>query len=185
MNQYFCRSFKTYFAMSQSAVVEYWLRGPVVGVSALLQPVAHTLLQARDEVTSAMQNFPDKKLWGKPAGLASVGFHLQHLRGVLDRLFTYAKSESLTQQQLEALANEGKPYPGNMTVQELLAAFHLQVEISLEQLKHTDETTLATARGVGRVKLPSTVLGLLFHAAEHTMRHTGQLMVTASVIVAV
>jgi uncharacterized damage-inducible protein DinB len=26
------------------------------------------------------------------------------------------------------------------------------------------------------------VLGLLFHAAEHTMRHTGQLLVTARLL---
>ncbi|MEI9910958.1 MAG: DinB family protein [Bacteroidota bacterium] len=168
--------------MSQPAIIEYWLRGPVEAVPGLLQPVAHALLQARDEVTNALQIFPDEKLWEKPAGAASVGFHLQHLRGVLDRLFTYAKNKALTQQQLEALANEGKAYGGNMTVQELLTAFHLQVEISLEQLKHTDETTLTAARGVGRAKLPSTVLGLLFHAAEHTMRHTGQLLVTANIL---
>lgn len=168
--------------MSQSAVVEYWLRGPVDGIPALLQPVAHALLQARDEVTKVLQTFPDEKLWEKPAGVASVAFHLQHLRGVLDRLFTYAKDEALIQQQLEALANEGKPYTGNRTVQELLAAFHQQVELSLEQLKQTDEETLTATRGVGRSKLPSTVLGLLFHAAEHTMRHTGQLLVTAKVV---
>jgi uncharacterized damage-inducible protein DinB len=35
---------------------------------------------------------------------------------------------------------------------------------------------------VGRAKLPSTVLGLLFHAAEHTQRHVGQLLVTAKVV---
>ena len=32
------------------------------------------------------------------------------------------------------------------------------------------------ARGVGRAQLPSTVLGLLFHAAEHTQRHVGQVV---------
>jgi uncharacterized damage-inducible protein DinB len=37
-------------------------------------------------------------------------------------------------------------------------------------------------RFVGRAKLPSTVLGLLVHAAEHTMRHTGQLLVTVQVL---
>ncbi|MEI9810891.1 MAG: hypothetical protein WDO16_25115 [Bacteroidota bacterium] len=99
-------------SMSQPAV-EYWLRGPVEGIPALLQPAAHALLQARDEVRAALQDFPDEKLWEKPAGAASVGFHLQHLRGVLDRLFTYAKDEPLSQVQLEALANEGKPYDGN------------------------------------------------------------------------
>lgn len=164
--------------MSPTPSVEYWLRGPVEGIPALLQPVAHALLQARDEVMIALQNFPEDKLWEKPAGLASVGFHLQHLRGVLDRLFTYAKGEVLNTQQLEALSLEGKPYTGNNSVKELLASFDRQVEAALGQLRNTGETTLTATRGVGRAKLPSTVLGLLFHAAEHTMRHTGQLLVT-------
>jgi uncharacterized damage-inducible protein DinB len=168
--------------MSVKEQREYWLRGPVEAIPALLQPVAHALLQARGEVAEAMDNFPDEKLWEKPAGSASAGFHLQHLRGVLDRLFTYAKDQILNQQQLMALKNEGSPYEGNTTVAELLTKFHRQVEVSLDQLKHTDETTLTAIRGVGRAKIPSTVLGLLFHAAEHTMRHTGQLLVTVKVV---
>jgi hypothetical protein len=35
---------------------------------------------------------------------------------------------------------------------------------------------------VGRAKLPATTLGLLFHAAEHTQRHVGQLMTTLKVV---
>lgn len=164
------------------AVVEYWLRGPVKNIPSLLQPAAHALLQARDEVINALQDFPDGKLWKTPLGLASVGFHLQHLRGVLDRLFTYAKGEVLNTQQLEALSFEGKPYEGNNTVQELIASFHQQVQFSLEQLSKTSEKNLIATREVGRAKLPSTVQGLLFHAAEHTMRHTGQLLVTIKIV---
>ena len=74
---------------------EVWLRGPVAGVPPPLQPVAHALLQAREEVEGLMQDFPEPKLWEKPAGVASVGFHLQHFAGVLSRLFTYARGESL------------------------------------------------------------------------------------------
>ena len=79
---------------------EVWLRGPLPDVPPLLQPVAHALMQAREEVAALMDGFPDELLWKRPvnrnaesrnAGLvASVGFHLQHLTGVLDRLFTYA-----------------------------------------------------------------------------------------------
>ena len=76
---------------------EVWLCGPLDNIPALLQPVAHTLLQAREEINELIQGFPETLLWGKPAGLASPGFHLQHLSGVLDRLFTYAKGEKLTQ----------------------------------------------------------------------------------------
>ena len=48
--------------------------------------------------------------------------------------------------------------------------------------KKIPEDSLLLPVGVGRRKLPSTVLGLLFHAAEHTQRHTGQLLVTVRVL---
>ena len=162
---------------------EVWLRGPVEAVPALLQPVAHALLQAQEEVHTLMHDFPDDLIWQKTAGMASVGFHLQHLTGVLDRLFTYAKAEALSERQLEYLLAEGIQ---NETINlvSLLAAFDLQVQRAIEQLKTTDETTLTMPKAVGRKQLPSTTIGLLFHAAEHTMRHTGQLRVTAKYLLA-
>jgi uncharacterized damage-inducible protein DinB len=156
---------------------EYWMRGPIDGIPPLLQPVAHALLQARDEVNELMQNFPELLLWEKPANVASPAFHLQHLTGVLDRLFTYAKAQPLSQEQLAYLSAEGKQNE-NVTLSSLLDNFNKQIDLSLQQLKITDENTLTAFRGVGRKQLPSTVMGLLFHAAEHTMRHTGQLLVT-------
>jgi len=65
--------------MENTSKREVWLRGPIEGVPALLQPVAHTLLQAREEVEEMMENFPEIFLWVKPAGMASPAFHLQHL----------------------------------------------------------------------------------------------------------
>jgi DinB superfamily len=186
---------------------EFWLSGPVQGIPPLLQPVAHAILQARLEIQRMMNGFPDILLWERPAGVASPGFHLQHLTGVLDRLFTYARGEALSPGQLAALAAEEKPLaglggvaareggqdrrgedapegedPGNAAVKQLVDAFSAQVDIALLQLKATPERTLTERREVGRARLPSTVLGLLFHAAEHTQRHTGQLLVTARVL---
>ena len=82
---------------------EVWLRGPLEGVPPLLQPVGHALLQALEEVNKIMSGFPEELLWERPAGVASVGFHLQHLTGVLDRLFSYAKGLPLTPEQLASL----------------------------------------------------------------------------------
>jgi hypothetical protein len=165
--------------MSNNIKPEVWLRGPLQGVPALLQPVAHALLQAREEVNELMKNFPEALLWEKPAGVASPGFHLQHLSGVLDRLFTYAKGASLNAGQLAYLADEGKVQnsKGN-----LLLIFNQQVDKTLQQLSETDEYTLTETRGVGRTQIPSTVIGLLVHAAEHTTRHTGQLLVTVKIL---
>ena len=163
---------------------EVWLRGPLDNVPALLQPVAHALLQAREEVTAIMQGFPEELLWQKPGGLASPGFHLQHLPGVIDRLFTYARGEQLDQQQFDYLSSEDKPGDGKLTVDDLVRQFNQQVDNALQQLSIVDELTLADVRGVGRTKLPSTVIGLYVHAAEHTMRHVGQLLVTVKILLA-
>lgn len=160
---------------------EFWLRGPVEGIPALLQPVAHALLQAREEVKEALRDFPEKKLWVKPGGAASVAFHLQHLAGVLDRLFTYATERQLNDQQLAYLAAEGKE---NDTIRlaTLMTIFSEQVDKALNQLRDTAESSLLDKREVGRKKIVSNVLGLLFHAAEHTQRHVGQLIVTARIV---
>jgi uncharacterized damage-inducible protein DinB len=155
---------------------EYWLRGPVKGIPAFLQPVAHALLQARDEVEQIIPTIPADKLWHQPNGTASAGFHLRHMTGVLDRLFTYAKGKQLSDKQLEYLAIE--TMEGTISAAELFARFSAQIDLSIEQLRATHCYALTDPRGVGRKQLPSTVLGLLFHAAEHTMRHTGQLLVT-------
>jgi uncharacterized damage-inducible protein DinB len=159
---------------------EVWLRGPLADMPTLVQPVAHALMQAREEVYTLLTDFPDALLWYQPAGVASVGFHLQHLAGVLDRLLTYVRQEPLTSRQLAYLALEGEPND-SITTATLVHAFDEQVDQALSQLRITDVTTLTHFRGVGRAGLPSTVLGLLTHAAEHSMRHVGQLSVTVRV----
>lgn len=166
--------------MTDQTKPEVWLRGPVAGIPALLQPAAHALLQAREEINAFMTGFPDELLWEKPAGAASPGFHLRHLTGVLDRLFTYAKNEMLNDDQLQYLRNEG--IPSAVTTKELVEIFNSQVDKAVSQLSVTDEKTLTEFRGVGRKQIPSTVQGLLFHAAEHTQRHTGQLLVTVKIL---
>ena len=167
--------------MSTSETREVWLRGPVPGIPALLQPVAHALLQAREEVTELVKDFPVALLWKRPAGLASVGFHLQHLSGVPDRLFTYARGQQLSDEQRQVLLLEGGGGE-DIRVEELVRRFNMQVDIALDQLRTTTTETLLEPRGVGRSHIPSNVLGLLFHAAEHTQRHVGQLLVTIRIL---
>ncbi|HWD89329.1 MAG TPA: DinB family protein [Mucilaginibacter sp.] len=168
--------------MDASSKREVWLRGPIIGVPPLLQPVAHALLQAREEVDVMMVGFPEIFIWVKPSNMASPAFHLQHFTGVLDRLFTYARGETLSTAQLEYLSLEGRETQNAPGLDEMLANFHTQVDKSIEQLKATDANTLTEVRGVGRAQIPSTVIGLLTHAAEHVMRHTGQLLVTSRLL---
>lgn len=162
-------------------MVEVWLRGPVKNVPEMLQPVVHALLQAREEINELMLNFDDKKLWQKPAGVASAGFHLQHIAGVLDRLFTYAKNLKLDDAQLKYLSLEGVEDDA-LTSAALVAKLNNQIDLTVASIVQTDEATLTQPRAVGRQQLPSTVLGLMFHSAEHTMRHVGQLFVTVKVL---
>lgn len=161
--------------------LEVWLRGPLPDVPPLLQPVAHALFQAQEELHEYLSDFPNNLLWQRPADVASVAFHLQHLTGVLDRIFTYARGEYLSEIQMHNLNAEGIEKT-EITVQQLIEDFDKQVERAIFQLKNTDEATLTKVRGVGRAKIPSTVIGLLFHAAEHTTRHLGQLLVTSKVV---
>jgi len=161
---------------------EVWQRGPVEGVPSLLQPVAHALLQAREEVEQLMDGFPDRLLWESPANMASPAFHLEHMRGVLDRLFTYARAEALNDEQLNYLRSEGMQYLDDEVCKKMVAAFGRQVDAAIEQLKRTVPDTLTDWRGLGRAQISTTVIGLLFHAAEHVMRHNGQLLVTVKVL---
>ena len=166
--------------MTNPETLEIWLRGPVPAVPPLLQPVAHALLQAREELNAAMRDFPPTLLNERPAGVASVGFHLQHLAGVLDRLLTYARQEALSEQQLADFHAEIPPLPtGPDAVAQLVQRFGSGVDAALNQLKNTAEASLPEVRGVGRAQVPSTHIGVLVHAAEHTTRHLGQLLVTA------
>jgi len=161
---------------------EVWQRGPIENVPALLQPVAHALLQAREEIYDIMLDFPEDLIWEKPGGVASPAFHLQHLTGVLDRLFTYAKEHVLTDEQLYSLSIEGDKEKTPFDLSAMLESFHKQVDLCINELKKTNVDMLTNRREIGRKKIPTTLIGLYFHAAEHTMRHIGQLLVTARII---
>ncbi|SEK72761.1 DinB family protein [Parapedobacter koreensis] len=160
---------------------EVWMRGPIPGVPPLLQPVAHALLQAKEEMGRYMAGFDDSHLWVMPADVASVGFHLQHITGVIDRMFTYAADKPLSKLQFEYLQSEGKALPG-ITAEDLVSAFGKQVDIAIARLQKMGEKDLTDTRHLGRKRIPTTLIGLLFHAAEHTQRHVGQLLVTVKLL---
>lgn len=157
--------------------LEVWMRGPINDVPGLLQPVAHALLQAKEEVERHLEGFADHLLWVKPGGMASVGFHLQHMAGVVDRLFTYARDEKLSESQFTYLRLEGEKRDA-VDAGTLVRAFAETVEGAIQQLRNTDSAQLTEPRFLGRKRIPTTLMGLLFHAAEHIQRHGGQLLVT-------
>lgn len=165
--------------MTARSSVEAWLGGPVPGIDPILMPAAHALLQARRDLESAARTATPAELWERPGGAASAGYHLRHLAGSLDRLTTYARGERLTDAQRAALAAESST---GATADELIATAEETIDRALEQLRRTPADSVFDPRPVGRAALPANVLGLLFHAAEHTARHVGQLITTLKVV---
>jgi len=163
------------------ASTEWWQRGPVDGIPAVLQPIAHILLQVRESVGEIVEPLTEQEWNARPAGAASPAFHVRHMAGVIDRLFTYARGSMLSTEQLAAIQSEGRELPAP-DVAAVLDALSIRVDAALAELRTIDVTTLGNFRGVGRAQLPSTVIGCLVHGAEHAMRPVGQLSVTARIV---
>lgn len=166
--------------MTQPGAV--WLRGPVANIPPLLQPVAHALLQVAEDLPAEIAQLSAEQLWARPGGSAPIGFHVAHLTGSLDRLLTYARGESLNTTQLATLQAERSIGETRPSLTALLEQLSRTIQRALEQLRTTPADALFEKREVGRAKLPSTTLGLLFHAAEHSTRHAGQIATLVRVI---
>lgn len=160
---------------------DVWLRGPIYGIPALVMPIAQILLQAREDARSAAAGLTTEQLRARPGGVASAAFHLFHAAHALDRLMTYARGDTLHESQRSVLAIE-RSGEVDGDAAELLDLFDATIERAIRQLRCTPEKSLTDERRVGGAQLPSTILGLLFHAAEHTSRHTGQLITTARIV---
>lgn len=160
---------------------EWWQRGPIADVPAMLQPVAHIVLQIGESVPELVAGLTAAQWNARPAGVASIAFHVRHMIGVLDRLFTYARGQALTEAQFIALRAEADPLALD-GVPALLQTLEAQVQNALAELRRTDPAILGDYRAVGRAELPSTVIGCFVHGAEHGMRHLGQLSVTARIV---
>jgi len=167
--------------MTDPSQPEVWLRGPLPDYPDELQPVAHSLLQVREEI-AAVAALPPEHLWARPGGAASIGFHLRHLAGSLDRLLTYARGDRLNTAQSATLSAEGQDGNPPERAETLVRAAHDAIDRALAHVRTTPLCTLEEVRSVGRAGLPSTVLGLLFHAAEHAQRHSAQIITTAKVV---
>ena len=161
---------------------EVWLRGPLDGYHPMVTPVAHSLLQVREDLARLERTVTLDQLWARPGGAASIGFHVRHTAGALDRLLTYARGEALSAQQLLFLAGEEAPGDPPTPLSTLVIGVNAVIDRSLAQLRAIEPDRLLDPRQVGRSKLPSTVLGLLVHAAEHSTRHMGQAITTARIL---
>jgi uncharacterized damage-inducible protein DinB len=170
-------------AQTQTTVPpEVWLRGPVPGIQPLLQPAAHSLLQVGEDVLPIVRDITPAQLWARPGGAAAIGFHLVHLPGSLDRLLTYSRGESLSPDQFARLQAERTVHDDRPELSAILTTFRAGIESAINYFRAVPEDMLLTPREVGRKRLPSTTLGLIFHAAEHSARHAGQIVTLTRVV---
>jgi uncharacterized damage-inducible protein DinB len=154
---------------------EPWLRGTLTDIDPIRRAVLHALELAAEDATRWTANLTSTQLFARPAGLAPIAFHLRHIARSLDRLLTYAEGNQLDATQQAALKTELAPEQHD----DPRIEFHQALQRSTERIRAISPNDFATPRGVGRKQLPTTVGGLLVHCADHTQRHTGQLVTTA------
>lgn len=155
---------------------EPWLRGPVAGVHPLVAPTLYAFAQAREDIERWTDGLSDPQIWLQPHGLAPVGFQLQHIAGSIERLTTYLRGDQLTPEQLAAISHEMDPGAGRS---QLIDAANKAFHNSEQVIRALDPAVLTEVRSVGRKRMPTTVIGLVVHLAEHTQRHVGELIITA------
>lgn len=152
------------------------MRGPLEGVDPLVQPVFFCFQQVREDLARHTAGLTAEQVWARPSGLPALGFHLRHIAGSVERLTAYLMEESLTAEQLAFLAVESEP---GASLDELLAGVYDALTAAEQRLQTIDPASIHEPRAIGRRRLPTTVLGLLVHLAEHTQRHLGQAITTA------
>ncbi|MCU1336884.1 MAG: DinB superfamily protein [Bryobacterales bacterium] len=155
---------------------EPWLRGPIEGVPPHLMPVFHSFAQVREDLARYTEGLTTEDVWRRTGSLPSLGFHLRHIAHSVDRLVTYLCGDQLTDTQIATLKQEGDP---GATLPELLSDIDAKLSDAERRIREIGAATLDEPRYIGKKRLPSTVLGLLVHVAEHTQRHLGQAITTA------
>jgi hypothetical protein len=145
-------------------------------------PVVHALIQVQEDLQRLVSAVPQEHVWRRPGGAASIAFHVSHTGGALDRLFTYARGDALSDTQRSAARAEGQPGDPPASLATLVNEANTIIERAFDQLRATTADSLLEERKVGRAGLPSNVIGLLFHAAEHCTRHVGQAITTAKIL---
>lgn len=155
---------------------EPWLRGALNDVHPLIMPVLFSFQQVREDIRTYTGDLTDEQVWRKVGGLPTLGFQLRHIAGSVDRLGTYLLGEQLSEEQLLFLRQEAT---AGASLHELLRAIDASLDVAEARVRSINPQTVYDARSVGRRKLPTTVVGLLVHLAEHTQRHLGQAITTA------
>lgn len=182
---------------SPAPYTEPWLSGTLADVPAAGRAVLHALDLSLDDLTKWTAGLTDAEVHAQPLGLTSIAFHLRHIARSVDRILTYAEGGQLSAEQLAALkteqsgskqngADQAGSEQGGEGKQESLAELLAEVEISFndaaDRIRVLATADLNTQRFVGRKQLPTSIGGAMIHVADHTQRHTGQVVTTAKVV---
>jgi uncharacterized damage-inducible protein DinB len=159
--------------------VEPWLRGTHTDVPAAGRAVLHALDLALEDIRKWTEGLTDLEAHAQPLGLPSVSFHLRHIARSVDRILTYAEGGQLTLEQLTALKAEQS---GAEPLAELLGEVERSFTNAAGRIRGLAGGNPEAFRGVGRKQLPTSAGGALIHVADHTQRHTGQVVTTSKVL---
>src|SRR4051812_25957988 len=164
---------------SDMASPEPWLRGHLKETNPFVAPILYSFEQAQEDLAKFTAGLSDHQTWARPFNLAPVGFEIRHIAGSMDRLTTYALGRPLNEAQLEALKHEMDP---GEPLDSLLSSLAQTMQRAETAIRGIDPASFPEPRKVGRKELPTTVIGLLIHIAEHTQRHVGQTIVIAKLV---
>jgi len=165
-----------------TSYTEPWLRGTHADVPAAGRAVLHALELSLDDLTKWTTGLTDAEVHSQPLGLTPIAFHLRHIARSTDRILTYAEGGQLSPEQLAALKTELGEAGKQESMADLLAAVEIAFNDAAERIRVLATADLNTPRFVGRKQLPTSIGGAMIHVADHTLRHTGQVVTTAKAI---
>ncbi len=160
---------------------EPWLRGTLSDLPVVQRALLHSLEMAQEDTARWCGGLDDREVHARPFQLPSVAFQLRHIARSLDRFCCYAEGTPLSQEQLTTLASEME---GTGTRESIFSELQESLDKTHRRLPAIIRQPLDLPVAIGRKRLPTTLAGLLIHAAEHTQRHVGQAITTAKVILA-
>lgn len=138
---------------------EPWLRGPVAGVHPAIQPLLFSFTQIREDLRHHTAGLSNQDVWKPASGGGTLGFHLRHIAGSVERLTGYVFGEQLSEKQLAQLKTESEP---RGTLEELLIGIDTALAASENRVR------IPRSRRAGRAPLCRAQ-----DAAYHRLRPLG------------
>jgi hypothetical protein len=157
---------------------EPWLRGGIADLDPVRAALLYSFQHAREDIQAWTSRMPEEDLCMGFGNVASVGFHVRHIAGSVDRLMTYAQGNQLTDEQLNSMRKEND---GIASRAELLETIETSFNNAEAILRSIDPSQYNDIREIGRRRVPVPLGVLLVHIAEHTQRHIGEMIMTVKI----